>query len=138
MAYWGTLQNVGLSCDQGAKSGQEAPKGAMDRDALEVVIMHAVQASMTSAFAGLATDVQQLDAKFGAWSQRSEDVCTGIQRELIQLRRGTADDINAIGARLELLEARKVHSPMHSLLPAALGCTSIPQLMQKMSRTGHV
>ncbi|EIE25820.1 hypothetical protein COCSUDRAFT_40078 [Coccomyxa subellipsoidea C-169] len=88
---------------------------AASTEAAEQLLQSATQqtaeASMTSAFAGLATDVQQLDAKFGAWSQRSEDVCMGIQCELIQLRRGTADDISAIGARLELLEARKIAPP---------------------------
>lgn len=106
-------------CEQGGESGgHEAQKMAMDRDALEVVIIHAVQASMTSAFASLATDVQQLDARFGAWSQRSEEACAGLQSQLSQLRRGTADDISAIGARLELLEARKVHGLMAHLCSA--------------------
>ncbi|KAK9915943.1 hypothetical protein WJX75_006259 [Coccomyxa subellipsoidea] len=102
------LHSAALQTNQGGESGgQEAQKMAMNRDALEVVIMHAVQASMTSVFVSLATDVQQLDAKFGAWSQRSEEACAGLQSQLSQLRRGTANDISAIGVRLESLEAHK-------------------------------
>ncbi|BDA44042.1 hypothetical protein COCOBI_05-2260 [Coccomyxa sp. Obi] len=91
-----------------AERGGQAPEGiAMDRESLETVIMQAVQASMSSALTTLSTDVQQLNVKCGQWWQRSEDMCTSLQQEIGQLRRGTANDISAISARLALIEAQK-------------------------------
>lgn len=104
----GNASSSSMAMVQTERHGQ-APEGeAMDRESLETVIMQAVQASMTSALTALSTDVQQLNVKCGQWWQRSEGMCTHLNQEIRQLRRGTADDISAISARLALIEAEKV------------------------------
>lgn len=50
------------------------PPPPTDKEALETAIVEAVRSSVTSAFAVLRTDVQQLDARFDSWRANNEQV----------------------------------------------------------------
>lgn len=82
--------------------------GALDRQTLEEVIGHAVQGSMSAALVSIQSDVHHLDRRLVAWSQHTQSAWQSLQEELSQLRRGTADDISAVTARIDRLEAQKV------------------------------
>jgi len=95
------------------------PAAAVDGDALEAVIIQAVQASMGSMCSSLAAHVQQLDGKVSHWWSSCEGMCAHLQAELQQLRRSTADDVGAIAAGLARVEGRrKVHLFIYVVLCA--------------------
>lgn len=107
-AVYDTVSVIWLS-QAGDHSQVPQPAAAVDGDALETVIMQAVQASMGSVFNSLAAHVQQLDGKVSQWWASCEGTCAHLQAELEALRRSTADDVSAIAAGLALVKGCKVH-----------------------------